>query len=90
MNEPRDIKQHVDELIADLKQEYGELRVKASLAKLEVRDKLHDMEPKLRKLEAKARELGSATAEASKDIGAAARLLGAEIRDGLKDIAKHV
>lgn len=90
MNEPGNIKRHVEELVADLKREYGELRVKASLAKLEIKDKLQDLEPKLGKLEAKAKELGSATAEASRDIGAAAKLLGAEIRDGLKDIAKHI
>ena len=90
MTEPGNIKQHVDELVADLKQEYGELRVKAGLAKLEARDKLQNLESKLGKLEAKAKELGTATAEASKDIGAAAKLLGEEIRDGLKDVAKHV
>lgn len=90
MNESGNIKQHVEELVADLKQEYGELRVKGGLAKLEAKDKLKDLESKLGKLEAKAKELGTATAEASKDIGAAAKLLGEEIRDGLKDVAKHI
>ena len=90
MTEPGNIKQRIDELVADLKQEYGELRVKGGLAKLEAKDKMQDLESKLGKLEAKAKELGTATAEASKDIGAAAKLLGEEIRAGLKDIAKHV
>lgn len=76
-------------MAADLKQDYGEIRVKANLAKLEARDELHDLEAKLQKLEAKARELGGATAEASGDIGAAAKLLGEEIREGFKNIAKR-
>jgi hypothetical protein len=83
------LKQRISSMVAELKQEYGELRVKANLAKLEARDELHVVEAKLKKLEAKAKELGGATAGASKDIGAAAKLLGEEIRDGCKNIAKR-
>jgi len=83
------LKQRISSMVAELKQDYGDLRVKANLAKLEARDELKDMEKKLNKLEAKAKQLGGATAEASKDIGAAAKLLGEEIREGLKNIAKR-
>lgn len=83
------LKQRISSMVAELKQDYGELRVKANLAKLEARDELHDVETKLNKLEAKAKELGGATVEASKDIGAAARLLGEEIRESVKNIAKR-
>lgn len=89
MVEIDDIKERVDKLVAELKQEYGELRVQANLAKREAVDDLHVLEGKLKNLEAKAKELGGATAAASKDIGAAAKLLGEEIRDGFKDIAKR-
>lgn len=84
-----DAKEHIEEMIRDLKHERDELRVKMSLAKLEAMDEWRDLEAKLHKLEAKAKELGGATAEASKDIGAAARLLGEEIRKGLKSVARH-
>ena len=84
-----DIREQVDELIADIKREYGELRVQANLAKREAADELKVLDAKLKQLESKARELGGATAEASKDVGAAAKLLGEEIRDGLKDIARR-
>jgi len=90
MADTASVKEHVDELVADLKQEFGELLVKANLGKMEARDKLQVLESKLQKLEAKAKEIGGATADASKDIGAAAKLLGEEIRDGLKDVAKRL
>ena len=85
-----DIKERVDDLVADLKQEYGKLRVQANLAKREAADELRVVETKLKKLEGKAKELGGATAEASKDIGAAAKLLGEEIRAGIRDIARRI
>jgi hypothetical protein len=85
-----DAKEHIEEMIRDLKHERDELRVKMSLAKLEAMDEWRDLEAKLHKLEAKAKELGGATAEASRDIGAAARLLGEEIRKGLRSVARHL
>lgn len=89
MVELDDIKKRVDSLIQDVKQEYGELRVQANLAKREAADELRALQPKIRQLEAKSKELGGATASAAKDIGAAAKLLGEEIRDGFRDIAKR-
>lgn len=85
-----DVKKRVDETIAELKQQAGELRVKAHLAKMEASDEWKEIEGKLAKLEAKAKELSGVTAESAKDIGAAARLLGEEIRDGFKKFARHL
>jgi len=84
-----DIKTSINTLLKDLKQERDELRLKLKLAKLEANEEWLKLELKLEHLEAKASELGSATAEASRDIGAAAKLLGDEIHDGLKKIARH-
>jgi Mg2+ and Co2+ transporter CorA len=84
-----DFEDRIEEMLADLKQQRDELRVKLSLAKLEASDEWREIEGKLRKLEAKAREVGGATADASKDVFAAAKLLGDEIRKGLKSVAKH-
>ena len=90
MMDLHEAKEEIDELVQKLKQEYGELRVQANLAGREAADELHVLGAKLKKLEAKSRELGGATADASKDIGAAAGLLGQEIRDGFRKIAKRL
>jgi hypothetical protein len=90
MDDMDDIKVRVEEMIAELKRERDNLRLKANLAKLEAREEWHAVEKKLEKLEAKARELGGATADASKDVGAAAKLLGEEIRKALKSVASHI
>jgi len=84
-----EFKKRINEMVDELKQERDELQVKLHLAKLEVSDEWEMLQTKLAKLEDKARELGGATAEASQDIGAATKLLGEEIRDGFKKIAKH-
>ncbi|MEZ5492914.1 MAG: hypothetical protein R3F50_21770 [Gammaproteobacteria bacterium] len=83
-------KSRVDEMLNDLKQERDELRLKIKLAKMEANEEWAKLEAKLARLETKARELKSATEDSSKEIGAAAKLLGEEIRDGFKNIARHL
>lgn len=83
-----DTKTRINEILSELKQERDELRLKLELAKLEASDEWVKLEAKLAKLEAKAKELGNVTTEASQDVGAAAKLLGEEIREGFKKIAK--
>jgi chromosome segregation ATPase len=85
-----DTRKRIDDMLEELKQERDELQVKLHLAKLEASDEWDRVQAKLEKLEAKARDLAGATAEASKGIGAAAKLLGEEIRDGFKLIAKRL
>jgi chromosome segregation ATPase len=85
-----DTRKRIDDMLEELKQERDELQVKLHLAKLEASDEWDRIKAKLEKLEAKARDLAGATAEASKGIGAAAKLLGEEIRDGFKLIAKRL
>lgn len=82
-------KEDIDDMVKDLKEEAEELRVKLHLAKMEVGDEWKKVETKLDRLEAKASEIGEATAEASEDVWAATKLLGEEIRDGFKSIARH-
>lgn len=87
MNE---IVKQLDEMARKLEQEAGELRVKAHLAKMGASDEWTELEEKLQHLRSKIKELGGVTAEASKDIGAAASLLGEEIREGFKKLARHL
>ncbi|MBT8147485.1 MAG: hypothetical protein KJN90_11575 [Gammaproteobacteria bacterium] len=84
------VRTRIDEMLNDLKQERDELRLKIKLARMEADVEWVKLEAKLAKLEAKAKELKSATEDSSKDIGAAAKLLGQEIRDGFKNIARHL
>jgi chromosome segregation ATPase len=85
-----DARKRIAEMLEELKQERDELKVKLHLGKLEASEEWDKLQVKLEKLEARARDLAGATAEASRDIGAAAKLLGEEIRDGFKMIAKRL
>jgi hypothetical protein len=76
-------------MLNELKQERDELRVRLHLAKLESSEEWQKLEAKLGKFESKAKGLGDATADASREMGAAVKLLGEEIRDGFKKIARH-
>ena len=84
-----DVKARIGETLDDLKRQRDELRLKYELAKLEANEEWIKLEKKLVKLDAKAHELGKATADASQDVAAAAKLLGEEIREGFKKVAKH-
>lgn len=84
-----DINENINELLNDLKQQRDELELKLKLAKLEANEEWLKLESKLENLEAKAQEIGNATVEASEDIGAAVKILGEEILEGFKKIAKH-
>jgi BMFP domain-containing protein YqiC len=86
----KDTRKFIDDMLSELKTEREELQLKLKLAKMEAGDEWEKLEAKLQKLEAKAGEVGEATAEASKGIGAAAQLLGEEIRNGFRIIAKRL
>ena len=84
-----DVKERVEELVKGIQQERDELMVQLKLAKMESSDEWKKIETQLEQLEDKAREVAGATADASKDVGAAIHLLGDEIKDAFKKIAKH-
>ncbi len=85
-----DMRQHVDELLASLRQQRDELHVKVKLAEMEASDDWEAVEAKLARLEAKAKEVGGETSEAAGDIGAALKLLGEEIRQGFVRVARRL
>ena len=86
----KDIQKSIDDMLEKLKEERDELKLKLHLAKMDVSEEWDKLELKLEKLEGKAHELGEATVDASKDVGEAAKLLGQEILEGFKKIAKHL
>ncbi len=85
-----DMKDRIEEMLNDLKQERDELHVRLHLAKLETSEEWQKLEAKLGKFESRVKDLGGATAEASREMGAAVKLLGEEIRDGFKKIASRL
>ncbi|MCW9047665.1 MAG: hypothetical protein OQK46_06250 [Gammaproteobacteria bacterium] len=86
----KDIQKRIDDMLNELKEERDELKLKLHLAKMNVSEEWDKLELKLEKLEGKAQELGEVTVDASKDVGEAAKLLGQEIMEGFKKIAKHL
>lgn len=65
-----------------LRQMRDELQVKAGLAKLELRDRWHDLEHRWAELEGKLRVIGDAAQDDAEDVREAARLLAGELREG--------
>ena len=80
----------IEEMLAKLKEERDELRVKLHLAKMESSEEWQKLERKWSKLEAKAKKMGGAAAESSGDVRAAAQLLGQELKAGFNRIAKQL
>lgn len=85
-----DVKERIEEMLNELRQERDELKVKLQLAKMNASDEWEKLEAKLEKLEDRAKELGEVAADASQDIGAAAKLLGEEIATGFQKLRKHL
>ena len=65
-----------------LRQLRDELKVKAGLAKLELRDRWHELEDRWSELEAKLRAIGDEAQDDAEDVREAARLLAGELREG--------
>ena len=74
----------------ELRKIRDELRVKAHLGKLEAEDAWHELEGRWEDLEAKADQLRRESGESMEDIKTAAKLLASELRDGYKEIKRHV
>lgn len=85
-----DIKERIEELLDELKEERDELKLKFKLAKMEAGDEWEKIEAQLESLEGKTKELKDVAADASQDIGSAAKLLAEEIANGFNKIRKHL
>ena len=84
-----DTRDQIEEVLARLKQERDELRLKLHLAKEDLGDEWDKVETAMAKLESRARHVGGGAAEASRDVGAATKLLAEEIRNGFEKIRQR-
>jgi len=76
------------ELLAKLRTERDELRVRVHLAGAEAREEWEKLEPRLAELEARAAQVGEAAGAAAKDVGAALAMLGEELGEGYARIRR--
>jgi F0F1-type ATP synthase membrane subunit b/b' len=79
-----------EQLLAKVREERDELKLKLHLARAEARDEWQKLEPRWEHLQSQVRDIASATGDASKDVGAALGLLADELRHGYARIRKSM
>lgn len=84
------IRDDLDKLKASLLQQRDEMQVKASLAKLEVRDEWEKVEAKVGDWVAKLESAGEEAAEASDDVLESAKHLGEELKAAYEKIKSRL
>ncbi len=77
-------------IVAKLKTERDELRLKMHLAKEDLQDEWEEMEQKWAKLEPKLSAVKQEARESSEDIGSAVKLLTEEIRGAYQRIKQKL
>lgn len=81
-------KQELKELLAKLRQERDELRVKAHLMRAEMRDEWRDVEDRFEKFRSKADHVLDTAGDAGGDMAKSAKELGHEIAEGFRRIRR--
>jgi len=76
------------QVLAKVREERDELRLKLHLARAEVRDEWQKLEPRFEHLVARVGDVAESAGEASRDVGTAVGLLGEELRRGYARIRK--
>ncbi len=79
-------REEMSALLAKLRTERDELRLRMHLARAEVRDEWEKVERKWAHIEQKAPDVATSAGAATRDVAAAAKLLGEEIRHGYQRI----
>jgi len=78
----------LEQMLAQLRQERDELRVRAHLLKAEVKQEWDEVERKWEQVEFKLERVGQGARESAGDIGAATKQLGEEIANAYRRIRK--
>ncbi len=76
----------IESMLERLRTERDELRVRAHLAKAEMKEEWEKLEDKWENLEARAKSAKAEASEASKDVGSALEILGDELSQAYRRI----
>jgi len=83
-----DLDDKTEEIIANLKTERDELRVRMHLLKAEAKEEWDEMEKRWEHLESRMKRVGDAAADSGGEIAAAGKQLAEEIGNAYKRIRK--
>jgi archaellum component FlaC len=84
------MKEDFDNLIEKLKTERDGIKLKAHLASMEARQEFEGAEKKWNQLKEKASEIADGTVETSEEYIAKAKIVGEELKETYKRIAKRL
>ena len=85
-----DLGDKMDEMVAKLKTERDELRVKLHLLKADAKDEWEEVEKNWGHLEGRLKKVGESAAESGDDIAAASKQLAEEIGSAYQRIRKSM
>lgn len=80
----------IDTMLRRLRTERDELRVRAHLAKAEMKEEMEKLEDKWEDLETRAKAAREEAGDASKDVGSALELLGDELSRAYRRIRSRL
>ncbi len=85
-----DVRQEFDKLVEKLKKERDELNLKLHLASMEAKEELKDAEKKWVQLKEKTAKITDDAVETSDEYIAKAKIVGEELKETYKRIAKRL
>ena len=85
-----DVRQEFDRLVEKLKKERDELNLKLHLASMEAKEELKDAEKKWAQLKEKAADITDDAVETSDEYIAKAKIVGEELKETYKRLAKRL
>lgn len=85
-----DLGDRMDEVLAKLKTERDELKVRLHLLKADAREEWDEVEKRWEHFEARMKKVGAAAADSSDDLGAAGKQLAEEIGSAYRRIRKSL
>ena len=85
-----DLNHKMEEVLAKLKTERDELKVKLHLLKADAKDEWEEMEKRWQHIEARMKKVGESASESGEDVAAAGKQLAEEIGNAYKRIRKSM
>lgn len=84
------LKEEFEHLVEKLKSERDEIKLKLHLASMDAKDEFKDAEKKWTHIKAEAADIADDTKETSEELIAKAKIVGEELKDTYRRIAKRL